>query len=400
MDSISEETHEDENEFDLLEVVGNIDAVEGQATRGEVSSMSKGCFELQSSQTVEASEASESVSDQGAGEEDQLSKTVSKTDGSYFAMALEQKCEVFEIYLDIQARDVHKHKNQGRDTWVLNEKPKKRAEVQFRSLNDDDKLDFMKTMQNELGSYLEHEAVAIARRHNVPPERILGMRWVLTWKVIENEQGHQTGQKPKARLIIKGHQDPDLLFLKRDSPTLSTQNRNMVLALTACNHWHAYVGDIKTAFLNGDKTEIDREIFAEPPEEVRRMLNMKDSELFRIQTAVYGLLHAPRAWADKLAQELGRQGWIQSKLEPCVWRLYDEDHRLCRLIGVHVDDVLCCGRGSMFDQKVEQLKASFPLGAWKSLAEPTTFCGCELRQREDFSIELNQESTKNDTERA
>ena len=80
-------------------------------------------------------------------------------------------------------------KKQGRASWVLNEKPKKRAEVQFRTLQDSDKLDFMKAMQGELSSYLEHEAVAIAKRHNVPAERILGMRWVLTRKAVENEQG-------------------------------------------------------------------------------------------------------------------------------------------------------------------------------------------------------------------
>ncbi|CAE7745408.1 unnamed protein product, partial [Symbiodinium sp. CCMP2456] len=64
-----------------------------------------------------------------------------------------EPAQVFEIALEVQPRDVHK--------------------VQFRSLSDDDKLDFMKAMQSELSSYLQHEAVQIARRHNVPPERIL-----------------------------------------------------------------------------------------------------------------------------------------------------------------------------------------------------------------------------------
>ena len=54
------------------------------------------------------------------------------------------------------------------------------------------------------------------------------MRWVLTWKVIEDEAGGIVGRKPKARLILKGYQDPDLLFLKEDSPTLATQNRNTI----------------------------------------------------------------------------------------------------------------------------------------------------------------------------
>ena len=72
-------------------------------------------------------------------------------------------------------------------------------------------MDFLRAMQGEVGSYLENEAVAIASRLGVPSERVLGMRWVLTWKVVENSQGEITGHKPKARLIIKGFQDPDLL---------------------------------------------------------------------------------------------------------------------------------------------------------------------------------------------
>ena len=152
-----------------------------------------------------------------------------------------------------------------------------------------------------------------------------------------NEQGSITGYKPKARLIIKGYQDPDLLLLRRDSPTLSTQNRNLVLSLAAAHKWRVYVGDIKTAFLNGDPTEYERKIYADPPEEVRKMLGMRPKEIFRI---VYGLLHAPREWANKLGKELQKQGWICSKLEPCVWRLFDDQGKLCGLIGVQVD--ICC----------------------------------------------------------
>ena len=239
--------------------------------------------------------------------------------------------------------------------------------MQFRQLEETDKLDFMRAMQGELGSYLEHEAVAIATKHNVDPKRILGMRWVLTWKTLEDSSGNAIGQKPKARLIIKGYQDTDLLSLKRDSPTVSTQNRNTV---AAAHKWHCFVGDIKTAFLNGDKTEYDREIFADPPEEVRKMLNMKPQEIFRILKAVYGLLHAPQAWADKLGKELSKQGWRQSKLDPCVWRLYDKEGVLCPLIGVHVDDVLCCGSGDYFQDRIQALRQCFPFGSWKDMHQP------------------------------
>ena len=284
-----------------------------------------------------------------------------------------------------------KVQSHGRENWVLNDKPKKRAEVSFRSLCDDDKLEFLGAMK-ELSSYLEHEAMQIARRHNVPPERVLGMRWVLSWKAVESPQGEVVGRKPKARLIIKGFQDPDLLKLRRDSPTLSTQNRNMLLSLTAAFKWKTYVGDVKTAFLNGDATEEARQIFADPPEEVRQMLNMKPHEIFRIRKAVYGLLHAPREWALKLGKELQQQGWIQSKLEPCIWRLYNDQGSLCGLIGIHVDDLLRSGQGSLFEDRMQALRGSFPFGSWRDIQEsPAMFCGCEISQKKDFSIELNQE---------
>ena len=294
--------------------------------------------------------------------------------------------------MDIQPRDVHKVAVGGKPHWVLNEKPKKRAEVQFRALRDDDKVGFLKAMQGERGSYLDHEAVEIAKRHGIPASRVLGMRWVLTWKAVtDDDTGDVANHKPKARLIIKGYQDPDLLHLKRDSPTLATQSRNMILALAAANKWQCSLGDIKTAFLNGDKTEAKREIYAEPPEEVKRMLNMKPNELFRILKAVYGLLHAPRAWADKLAKELQAQGWTQSRLEPCVWRLYGDDGKLCGLIGIHVDDILCCGQGAVYDERIYTLKKSFPFGAWRALCDGAIFCGCELKQLSDGTIELSQE---------
>ena len=376
----------------VMEDVGNAQDLsdgslcEREGTSREQSRVQLGCFEWQRSDAVW--ETLPQATESARGESSDSGRDLQE----FFTSCVQESVQVFEVSIDVQARDVHKVQHQGQARWVLNEKPKKRAEVQFLSLNDEDKMDFLRAMKSELGSYLEHEAVEIARKHGVPEERILGMRWVLTWKSVCDDHGTETNRKPKARLIIKGFQDPDLLKLRRDSPTLSTQNRNMILALASSKRWHGFVGDIKTAFLNGNKTEADREIFAEPPEEVRQMLGMRPHEIFRIMKAVYGRLHAPRAWADKLGEELQKLGWLQSKLEPCVWRLFDSSGVLCGLIGVHVDDLLCTGTGCYFEEQVRNVRAVFPFGAWHDLMEEATmFCGCELRQRGDFSIELNQE---------
>ena len=332
-----------------------------------------GCFEWQRCQNSESSSSS--------------SLYVNHQDlESSFASFLQSEEQVFEIDLQIAPRDVHLEKGYG-DTgrWKINEKAKRRAEVSFRKLETRDKEDFMKAMSSELGSYLEKEAVEIASRKDIPPERILPMRWVLTWKPVEGEDGQVLGRKPKVRLIIKGFLDPDLLHLKRESPTLSTQNRNLLLSVAAWKQWKVQVGDIKTAFLNGDATEKSRNLGADPPQEVRDMLDMKPWEVFRVLKAVYGLLHAPKVWYDKLAAVLTDMGWVRSRLEPCVFRLFGSTGELIGIIG-------CAGEGPAYEAMLCRLQESFPFGSWREAQkEAIMFCGCEMRQGADGTLYLNQE---------
>lgn len=156
------------------------------------------------------------------------------------------------------------------------------------------------------------------------------------------------------------------------------------------NKWKISLGDIKTAFLNSDPTEESREIYSNPPEDVKEMLQMGSKQLFRIRKAVYGLLNAPRRWMEKLSQELKKLGWIPCTLDNCVWRLFDKD-RLTGVLGIHVDDVVCGGAGNIYEDSIRRLQSVFPFGSWKDpCKEKVVFCGCELSQKED-KIQLKQE---------
>ena len=71
--------------------------------------------------------------------------------------------------------------------------------------------EFKQAKRKEIDSYMEHVAVDICKKQGIDPQRVLGMRWILTWKYVINENGEITGKKLKARLVIKEIQDPDLL---------------------------------------------------------------------------------------------------------------------------------------------------------------------------------------------
>ena len=122
--------------------------------------------------------------------------------------------DVVEMTFCIAPRDVHSEKG----VWMLNQKVKKNAEVVLRKLCESEKEEFNQAMSKEIQSYVMSEAVRICESKGIPINRILQMRWVYTWKTETDTEGRQTGKRAKARLIVKGFQDPRLTHLPREAP--------------------------------------------------------------------------------------------------------------------------------------------------------------------------------------
>lgn len=292
---------------------------------------------------------------------------------------------VVEMDVNLSARDVHKRGT----TWVVNNKAKKGIEVVYRKLNPEDQKLFDVAMSKELDSFLSSEAIAICSSRGVPADRVMQMRWVLTWK--SNDENTQDGKKAKARLIIKGFQDPRLIHLPRESPTLSAMGRNLLLSCAARRRMPVSSGDIRTAFLQGDNTESQEELYGEPPPEVREKLGMKDHEILRIIKAVYGLLNAPKRWYESISRFLLDDGWVQHSLDQCLFKRVDQ-HGVCGYLGIHVDDILCAGAGPEFESSIQRLRERYPFGAWScAMEKPLVYCGCEISQDANFGIHVKQE---------
>ena len=84
-----------------------------------------------------------------------------------------------EIHMTVAPRDVHCQKRNGIAEWALNQKPKKNAEVSFKWLSPEDKAEMKAAMKAEINSFLEREAIKIASRQGIDPQKLLSMRWVL-----------------------------------------------------------------------------------------------------------------------------------------------------------------------------------------------------------------------------
>jgi hypothetical protein len=297
--------------------------------------------------------------------------------------------DVCEFELVLAPRDVHM---KGRGIWMVNSKARKSAEVNIRKLNEEDRAQFEAAMRKELDSFLSSEAIQICSSAGIPPERIMKMKWIHSWKAVHDESGKETGKKAKSRLIIRGFEDPRLTTLPREAPTLSCLGRNLLLAETARRRFVLKTGDIRTAFLQGNKSELKEEVYGLPPEDVRLSLGMTPEQILRIAKAIYGLLNAPKKWYEALSEFLINDGWLIHSLDKCLFKRLDENGFVCGYLGIHVDDVLTSGSGDIYERSIERLRNKFTFGSWESAWEHTVqYCGCEIKQHNDGSITVNQQ---------
>ena len=90
-------------------------------------------------------------------------------------------------------------------------------------------------------------------------QKLIDPRWVLTNKVVLGEKE----MKAKARLCVKGFQDPDIDDIFTMSPTGGKLTWRLCISLCVQNNWAPNTIDVKTAFLQGKP--LDREVYMKPP---------------------------------------------------------------------------------------------------------------------------------------
>eukprot|EP00435_Cladocopium_sp_Y103_P032784 s889_g8.t1 len=125
------------------------------------------------------------------------------------------------------------------------------------------------------------------------------MRWVLVYK---------SSGAPKARMVIVGFEDPDLLELRTSSPTMTRRTRQMILVMAATMGWPLLKGDVKSAFLQGASSQSARNVYAWPTPELATALGTTIHQPVKLLKACYGLVNAPAEWHRSVQQAMREAG--------------------------------------------------------------------------------------------
>eukprot|EP00435_Cladocopium_sp_Y103_P012580 s2098_g3.t1 len=207
-------------------------------------------------------------------------------------------------------------------------------------------------------------------------DRILPTRMLRKYKHAEQPNEPPT---QKSRLCIRGDKDPDIFDLERFSPTVCTMNLNVVIQLAVNENMEIGIGDLKNAFCQSQPLmrKNGALYFKQPQEGIE---GLHPEQIVLIIAGCYGLVDGPLHWRKSLVQSLKMLGYQESKLDPCLFKLF-EDGKLCGLLAIEVDDILACGKG-LHLRKIEELRTLYSFGKWVNLKESSqgaSFNGRRLR---------------------
>ena len=211
----------------------------------------------------------------------------------------------------------------------------KSTDVTYHRLLLGQQLQFDEAMTKELSQVLAADAVRRLSQEeelNLQLERLLRIRWVLTWKYTEGGD-----RKAKARLVILGHRHPELTNVPTAAPTLGQMSRHVLLQACALHKIRVHFGEVSSAVLQtsaGSEEHPELTIKALP--EVGYLFSGakgKPARHVRLMKSFYGLTSAPRAWWLDIRQKLYQLGWKPMSTDQCLWCRYSDDGELKGVIG-------------------------------------------------------------------
>lgn len=190
------------------------------------------------------------------------------------------------------------------DVWAaanLTRGPLRRNEVNPRELTVSERELVVKGKMKELQTFFSNNVWEFAKPGdlNRNKDRVITARWVLTWKT--SPEGNPVA---KARLVLRGFQDPDLFNLEKASPTAARLGKLAMLSLASAMKWSVFCGDIKAAFLSG--AEFVRKILVKLPKDCGPLLGVtggNDTHM-RLLKSAYGLADAPLLWFKEATRRL------------------------------------------------------------------------------------------------
>ena len=212
----------------------------------------------------------------------------------------------------------------------------RRTEASEKQMTVEEREKMIQAKMTELQqNFFDNQVWEFTETGKENPNRVIHARWVLTWKKTDDGS---LQRKAKARLVLKGFQDADIMEMEKAAPTAGKTAKMLLLSLIPNMGWSVMCRDVRAAFLSG--ANFDWEIIVKLPKDCGPLLGNHWDTYMQMNKSAYGLCDAPLLWWQEADRRLRRLTLRRHKLDKCCYMLYDTTEKLLCVVILHVDDIL------------------------------------------------------------
>ena len=265
----------------------------------------------------------------------------------------------------------------------------KGVEVAWAKLNPQQKSAMQEAKTAELESWVAKKVVKAADP-SITEEQALKMRWIYTFKSAGDQNLGK--MKARARIVILGFSDPSLLEQETASPSLIRLSRMLLFNMSTARRWRLLSGDVKTAFLQAKSPERMHPLYARPLSELSQAMNIPPDRMVELLGPAYGLTPAPREWFVDLTGTIKALGGRRCHVDPCLWRVFNDEGTIVGIVGIFVDDLLFAGNeeSETWVRFLQELHDQNEWSPWE--IDSFTHCGIKVTRNNDDSIYIDHAS--------
>ena len=215
-----------------------------------------------------------------------------------------------------------------------------------------DQQEFREAMVKEVEDLTKTHVWKLIWKSDMPKEAKL-IRLIWSFKRKKNPLGELL--KHKARLCVHGGmQRKGINYWHTYAPVVNWSTVRMVLILTHLAGWYSRQIDYVLAF---SQAPIDSEVFCHLPAGSHITGGDESEEyVLQLEKNLYGTKQAAANWYKMLKDGLKKQGFLQSKIDPCLFMKKDA------IIVTYVDDCLIFGqKESIISELITNLQKDFKL---------------------------------------
>ena len=198
--------------------------------------------------------------------------------------------------------------------------------------------------------------------------------------------------KHKARMAARG----DLLVRKMlrlgmdlpdtFSPTIRTLTFLLILQISVSKGLKCATQDIKYAYLNVDIPAEDTPIITKLHPTVAQICGLDPDQLYRVMKCLYGLPKSGKLWYEHYRNSLVKEGYLQSKFDPCLFYRVNEDE--VTYVCLFVDDTFVFSNSQHNLNKFLRSMEKYYQVSLDTTAE--SFLGVHFNHLNDGSVVMTQ----------